>query len=66
MPGAHDVDRLRLHRRRRRAVPLQRSLRFEGNVRYFTALGEHPAPVPQNLSYWRITVGATFVWAIAP
>ena len=39
---------------------------LRGDVRYFTALGDHPAPVPQNLSYWRITVGATFLWAIAP
>ena len=28
--------------------------------------GDHPDPVRQNLSYWRISVGATFLWAIAP
>ena len=36
------------------------------DARYFTALGDHPDPVRQNLSYWRIAVGATFLWAIAP
>jgi opacity protein-like surface antigen len=36
------------------------------DARYFTALGDHPDPARQNLSYWRIAVGATFLWAIAP
>jgi opacity protein-like surface antigen len=36
------------------------------DARYFTALGDHPGPVRQNLSYWRIAVGATFLWAVAP
>lgn len=39
---------------------------LRGDVRYFTALGDHPDPARQNLSFWRIAFGATFVWAIAP
>jgi opacity protein-like surface antigen len=39
---------------------------LRGDVRYFTALGDHPDPSRQNLSYWRIAFGATFLWAIAP
>jgi opacity protein-like surface antigen len=39
---------------------------LRADARYFTALGDHPDPVRQNLSYWRIAVGATFLWAVAP
>ena len=42
------------------------SFGMRADARYFTALGDHPDPVRQNLSYWRIAVGATFLWAVAP
>ena len=37
-----------------------------GEARYFTALGDHPDPLRQSLSYWRIAVGVSYLWSIAP
>jgi opacity protein-like surface antigen len=37
-----------------------------GDVRYFTALGDYPDPSRASLSYWRIAVGVTYLWVIAP
>ena len=40
---------------------------LRGDVRYFTAPGDHPDPNrPDGFSFWRISVGATFVWSILP
>jgi opacity protein-like surface antigen len=39
---------------------------LRGDARYFTALGDHPEAVRRSLSYWRLAVGATFLWTIAP
>jgi opacity protein-like surface antigen len=36
------------------------------DARYFTALGDHPDPSHASLSYWRITVGGTFLWVLTP
>ena len=36
------------------------------DARYFTALADYPDATRAGLSYWRIAVGATFLWAIAP
>ena len=38
-----------------------------GDVRYFFATADHPdLRRPDNFGFWRISVGATFMWAIAP
>jgi opacity protein-like surface antigen len=36
------------------------------DVRYVRAIGDHPDPTRSGLSFWRIGVGATLLWAIAP
>ena len=38
-----------------------------GDARYFFASADHPdsAP-PDNFGFWRISIGATFMWAIVP
>ncbi len=42
-------------------------LAIRGDVRYLAVLGEHPDPErPRNFGFWRVSVGATFVWAIVP
>jgi opacity protein-like surface antigen len=38
---------------------------IRADVRYFTALADHPDPDrPENFSFWRFSVGATFIWHI--
>lgn len=38
-----------------------------GDVRYFFASADHPdLRRPDNFSFWRISVGMTFVWTILP
>ena len=38
-----------------------------GDVRYFFASADHPDLArPDNFGFWRISFGATFMWAIAP
>lgn len=38
-----------------------------GDVRYFFASADHPdLQRPDNFGFWRISVGATFMWAISP
>ena len=40
---------------------------FRGDARYFFSPTEHPElGRPDNLSFWRLSVGATFMWAIVP
>lgn len=42
-------------------------LAFRGDVRYLAELGDHPDPErPRNFDFWRVSVGATFVWGISP
>lgn len=41
-------------------------LALRGDVRYLGALANHPDPDrPRGFDYWRVSVGATFVWAVA-
>lgn len=36
---------------------------LRGDVRYFTAPGDHPDPArPDGFGFWRVTVGATWLW----
>lgn len=36
---------------------------LRGDVRYFTAPGDHPDPArPDGFGFWRVAVGATFLW----
>ena len=54
VPGGHDLDRLRLQRRRRRAVPLQRCLRFARRRALLRGAGgssRSRAPESQLLAY---------------
>ena len=38
-----------------------------GDVRYFFASADHPdLRRPDNFGFWRISIGATFMWAISP
>jgi hypothetical protein len=38
-----------------------------GDVRYFLASADHPdLRRPDNFGFWRISLGATFMWAVAP
>ncbi|MEO7158843.1 MAG: outer membrane beta-barrel protein [Vicinamibacterales bacterium] len=40
---------------------------IRADARYFFTAADHPdLQRPDNFSYWRITVGATFMWAILP
>jgi hypothetical protein len=40
---------------------------LRADVRYFFTSADHPDLArPANFNYWRVTVGATFVWALAP
>lgn len=42
-------------------------LAFRGDVRYLAQLRDHPDPErPRNFDFWRVSVGATFLWGIAP
>jgi opacity protein-like surface antigen len=45
---------------------LDNALALRGDVRYFTALGDHPDPQrPDGFSFWRVSVGATYSWDIS-
>lgn len=40
---------------------------LRGDVRYFYSGGDHPElHRPSNFAFWRVSVGATFLWAIVP
>jgi hypothetical protein len=40
---------------------------LRGDVRYFYSGGDHPElNRPSNLGFWRVSIGATFLWAIVP
>lgn len=40
---------------------------LRGDARYFMSSADHPdLRRPANFNYWRISFGATFMWAIAP
>jgi hypothetical protein len=40
---------------------------MRADARYFWSAGEHPdLGRPDNLSHWRISVGFTYLWSIAP
>ena len=40
---------------------------LRADVRYFYSSAEHPElRRPDNVNYWRVSVGATFTWAIVP
>lgn len=42
---------------------LNASAALRGDVRYFTAPGDHPDPLrPDRFSFWRVSFGATFLW----
>jgi opacity protein-like surface antigen len=43
------------------------SAALRGDVRYFFSGGDHPdLRRPDSFNFWRISIGATFTWAIAP
>jgi len=40
---------------------------LRADVRYFFSAADHPELTrPDNLAFWRISIGATFLWAIVP
>jgi hypothetical protein len=40
---------------------------FRADVRYFFSSADHPdLRRPDNLGFWRMTVGATYMWVMAP
>ena len=40
---------------------------LRGDLRYFYSGGDHPdLRRPDSMNFWRVSVGATFTWAIAP
>jgi opacity protein-like surface antigen len=40
---------------------------LRGDVRYFRTLADHPdLQRPDDLGFWRVSVGVTFLWAIVP
>jgi hypothetical protein len=40
---------------------------LRADARYFFSSADHPdLSRPSNFNYWRITIGATFIWAMAP
>lgn len=40
---------------------------LRGDVRYFYSGGDHPElHRPNNFAFWRVSIGATFLWAIVP
>lgn len=40
---------------------------LRGDVRYFYSGGDHPElHRPGNFAFWRVSIGATFLWAIVP
>ena len=40
---------------------------FRADARYLLSFADHPELArPDNLSFWRLSVGATFMWAIVP
>lgn len=40
---------------------------LRGDVRYFFSAADHPdLSRPDNLAFWRVSIGATFLWAIVP
>lgn len=40
---------------------------FRGDLRYFFASADHPdLNRPDNLDFWRVSVGVTLMWAIVP
>lgn len=40
---------------------------LRGDVRYFHSIADHSdLRRPAHFSYWRVSFGATFTWAIAP
>lgn len=46
---------------------LHEAFGVRGDVRYFFASADHPdLRRPDNFGFWRISVGATFMWAISP
>lgn len=46
---------------------LNDAMAVRGDVRYFFASADHPdLRRPDNFSFWRISVGMTFMWAIIP
>ncbi len=48
-------------------VVLHEAFGVRGDVRYFFASADHPdLQRPDNFGFWRISLGATFMWAISP
>jgi hypothetical protein len=46
---------------------LHESFGLRGDLRYFFAGADHPdLQRPDNFGFWRISIGATFMWAISP
>lgn len=40
---------------------------LRGDARYFFSSADHPdLRRPENFSFWRISIGATFMWAVLP
>lgn len=40
---------------------------LRGDARYFRTLADHPdLRRPDDLSFWRLSIGVTFLWAIVP
>ena len=46
---------------------LNEALALRGDARYFRTLADHPdLQRPEDLSFWRVSFGVTFLWAIVP
>ena len=46
---------------------LNDTVALRGDARYFRTLADHPdLQRPGDLSFWRVSIGVTFLWAIVP
>jgi hypothetical protein len=46
---------------------LNDSFAVRGDVRYFFSSADHPdLRRPDNINFWRVSFGATFLWSSAP
>ncbi len=46
---------------------LNEAVALRGDARYFRTLADHPdLQRPDALSFWRVSIGVTFLWAIVP